>query len=62
MKKLPREGFTKITVSDGLKKQLMYVAKAKGVSMPKLILNMMEKLYPEHLADEAREEDSTGGV
>ncbi len=40
----------------------MYVAKAKGVSMPKLILNMMEKLYPEHLADEAREEDSTGGV
>ena len=56
VKKLPREGFTQITVSDGLKKLLKRVAKAEGKSMPKLILNMTEKQYPEHLADEARKE------
>jgi len=49
VKKLPREGFTKITVSDGLKKMLKRVAEAEGVSMPKLILNMTEKLYTDRL-------------
>ena len=54
--KLPRKGYTQITVSDGLKELLRSVAEAEGLSMPALILKMIEEQYSEHLADEAGKE------
>ena len=64
VKKLPRKGFTKITVSDGLKKLLRHVAEAEGLSMPGLILKMVEKQYQvtlQGLVDtEEKEEPSHG--
>lgn len=51
--KMPKEGFTQITVSNTLKDKLKRAAKAVGLSMPRLIRKMLGEQYPEHLADEA---------
>jgi len=49
---MPKLGFSKLTISDKLKEQLRRIARVENLSMPKLILMMLENLYPEYLVPE----------
>jgi len=54
---MPKPGFSKLTISDKLKEQLRRIAKVENLSMPGLILRMLENLYPEYLVPEGTGEE-----